>query len=208
VPPARRGAGAVAAAQGCRIGAGARGARPFFALVREAKGVASPPTLPLLCSVQILPIRAGLRVGLFAAAATGGMLAGFGLRQGTPARPFNLLATAIAGDRAAGTWGFDPVATTVGAAVHVLVVCGYGLLFVYLLREIRGSRPWVVATLLAAALCGATLLLAPLLFGGIARTVLQPVQIVALHVVLGVALVSGMRLALFDDRAGTRWRGE
>jgi hypothetical protein len=177
-------------------------------VVALAKGVASTAAPPFLCSVKILPIRAGLKVGIVAAAATGGMLAGFGLRQGTPARPFNLLATAIAGDRAAGTWGFDPVATTIGAAVHVLVVCGYGLLFVYLLREVRGSRPWVVAAFLAAALCGVTLLLAPLLFGGIASTVLLPVQIVALHVVLGVAFVAGMRLALLDDRADRSWRGE
>jgi hypothetical protein len=150
--------------------------------------------------VHFSRIRTGLAVGAIAAAATAGALAGFGVRQGTPARPFNVLASILAGDRAAGTWGFDPVATPLGAALHGIIVVAYGLAFVVLAGERSGRSLWIWGTVFAGSLYLAGFLLAPLLFGGVATTVLQPVQLLALHVVLAVALVMGMRFALYNRR--------
>jgi hypothetical protein len=155
----------------------------------------------LLSAVRTPRLWTGLALGTIAAAATAGALAGFGVRQGTPARPFNVLAYVVLGDRAAGTWGFDPVVTVVGVLLHSIVVCAYGLLFVLLLGIVRGRRLWISAGVFAAVVYAVGLFFGPRLFGGVISTVLQPIQVVALHIVLAAALAGGMRFALFDRYA-------
>jgi len=137
----------------------------------------------------------GMLTGAVGTAATAGALLGFGLQQGTPARPFNALAGLILGDRASGIWGFHPVVTVAGLVVHVTVTLGWGLLFARLARGTRGMR--LAAAALAAAIVALAVdgLVAGRLLGVDVSGALTPAQVVALHLVLGVALAVGMRLA-------------
>jgi hypothetical protein len=137
----------------------------------------------------------GILTGALAAAATAGALLGFGLQQGTPARPFNALAGLILGDRAGGIWGFHPVVTVAGVLVHVAVTLGWALLFARLARGMRGLRLAAAALVAALAALAVDAFLAGRVLGVDVSDVLAPAQVVALHFVLGVALAVGMRLA-------------
>ena len=137
----------------------------------------------------------GILTGALAAAATAGALLGFGLQQGTPARPFNALAGLILGDRAGGIWGFHPVVTTAGLLVHVAVTLGWGVLFARLARGMRGWRLAGASAVAVIAALAVDVFIAGRLLGANVSDVLAPAQVIALHIVLGVALGVGMRLA-------------
>lgn len=79
----------------------------------------------------------GARAGTIASAAVTGALLGFGLRAGMAARPFNAAAVLVLGDRARGVWGFVSGVSVAGEIV-VIASC-----------------------VLAGALCGALVQLAP-----------------------------------------------
>jgi hypothetical protein len=137
----------------------------------------------------------GVLAGTLAAAAIAGALLGFGIQQGTPARPFNAVASLVLGDRAQGIWGFHPVVTVVGVIVHVALTLGWGLLFARLAGGMRGLRLAGAAVIVAATALAVNVLIATQLHGANVSDVLAPAQVIALHVVLGVALGVGMRLA-------------
>ena len=137
----------------------------------------------------------GILTGALAAAATAGALLGFGLRQGTPARPFNAIAGVVLGDRAGGIWGFHSVVTVTGLLVQVAVAIGWGLLFARLARGMRGVRLAAASLVAAIATLAVDAFLAGRVLGVDVSDALAPAQVVALHFVLGVALGVGMRLA-------------
>ena len=137
----------------------------------------------------------GILTGALAAAATAGTLLGFGLRQGTPARPFNAVASLLLGDAAHGIWGFHPVVTVVGVIVLVALALVWGMLFARLAGKLRGLRLAGLALVVAAAALAVNLLIASRLSGASVSDALAPAQFVALHVVFGAALAVGMRLA-------------
>ena len=137
----------------------------------------------------------GILAGTVAASATAGTLLGFGIQQGTPARPFNAVAGAVLGDRASGIWGFHSAVTVTGLVVHVVVTLGWGLLFARLARGMRGLRLAAAALVTAAAALAVDAFLAGRVFGVDVSDALAPAQVVALHLVLGVSLAVGMRLA-------------
>jgi hypothetical protein len=133
--------------------------------------------------------------GVVAAAATAGTLLGFGIRQGTPARPFNAVAAVVLGDRAPGIWGFHSVVTVVGVIVLLAVTLGWGMLFARLAGGMRGWRLVGMALVVAMAALALDVLLVSRVRGADVSDVFAPAQIVALHIVLGTALGVGMRLA-------------
>ena len=137
----------------------------------------------------------GVLAGALGAAATAGALLGFGLRDGTPARPFNALAGVILGDRAGGIWGFHPVVTVTGVLVQVAVALGWGLLFARLTRGMRGMRLVAAAIVASVVALAVDAFLAGRVLGVDVSGALAPAQIVAAHFVLGAALAVGMRLA-------------
>ncbi len=137
----------------------------------------------------------GILTGALAAAATAGALLGFGVRQGTPARPFNALAGLLLGDQAGAIWGFHPVVTVAGVVVHATVTLGWGVLFARLARGMRGLRLAATAAVTTIAALVVDIVVAGRLLGVNVSDVLAPAQVIALHVVLGVALGVGMRLA-------------
>lgn len=137
----------------------------------------------------------GILTGALAAAATGGTLLGFGIQQGTPARPFNAVAGLLLGDRAPSIWGFHSVVTVVGVMVLVAFTLGWGLLFARLTGAMRGWRLAGMALVVATVALALDVLLVTRVRGANVSDVLAPAQIVALHAVLGIALGVGMRLA-------------
>lgn len=146
--------------------------------------------------MKSLTLRRGLIVGAIASAATAGTLTGFGIRLGTPARPFNAVARLLLGDRAEGIWGFDSTVTLTGVLLHLLVVTGWGILFTALASHWRGVWLLVAALVIAAAAFGVDVLLFSRGIGAGIGDVLSPGERIALHLVLGVALWLGIRLAL------------
>jgi hypothetical protein len=137
----------------------------------------------------------GVLTGALAAAATAGALLGFGIQQGTPARPFNVLAALLLGDRAGGIWGFHPVVTVIGVFVHVAVSLGWGLLFARLAGGLRGLRLAGAVLVVTIAALAVDVFVVGRLLGVNVSDVLAPAQVIALHGVLGVTLGVGMRLA-------------
>jgi hypothetical protein len=151
-------------------------------------------------------IRRGLVTAGIAAAATAGTLCGFGVRMGTPARPFNAVAILLLGDRAVGIWGFDGTVTMTGVLLHLLVVTGWSILFAALAGSLRGLRLLGAAVLVAAVAFGVDAWLFSRMLGAGIGDVLAPGQRVALYLVLAVSLAMGMRLAhswLWNESAST-----
>jgi hypothetical protein len=112
-----------------------------------------------------------------------------------PARPFNAVALLILGDRGRDIWGFHPVVTPVGVALQVAVTLAWGLVFVRLAGGARGLRLAAAALFVAATALALHVFVATLLARADVADVLVPAQVIALHVVLGIALPVGMRLA-------------
>jgi hypothetical protein len=137
----------------------------------------------------------GILSGAVAGAATAGALLGFGVQQGTPARPFNAVASLLLGDRADAIWGFHPVVTLVGVLTHLALTLAWGLLFARLARGMRGLRLAGMALFVTVVAFAVDMLIGTRLVGANVSNVLVPAQVIALHVVLGVALAVGMRLA-------------
>jgi hypothetical protein len=137
----------------------------------------------------------GILTGTLAAAATAGALLGFGIQHGTPARPFNAIASLLLSDRAHGIWGFHPVVTLVGLLAQVALSLGWGLLFARIASGMRGLRLTATALLVAVLAMVAHVILATRILDAHVSDVLAPAQVVALHAVLGIALAMGMRLA-------------
>ena len=158
------------------------------------------PHVPrLLCRVTLRPNRSirviAVLTGTMAVAATAGAILGFGMRAGTPARGFNVLASFVLGDQARGVWGWSSTVTLTGIALHVAMMMGWGVLFALVAVTLRGWRLaavavgmglgiWVVSTFVVLRGAGAG-----------AEEVLGTGQVAGLHVVLAVALAVGMRFA-------------
>ena len=137
----------------------------------------------------------GILTGALAAAATAGTLLGFGLQQGMPARPFNAVASLLLGDRARGIWGFHPVVTVVGLVAQGALAFVWALLFARLAGGMRGRRLAGLAIIVATVALAVDVFLASRVATHGAFDMLAPAQVIAVHLVLGVALAVGMRLA-------------
>lgn len=139
-----------------------------------------------------------MSAGFVAAAATTGALLGFGLRQGMPARPFNVAASVVLGDAAAGSWGFHRLATPVGIAVHIAAVLALGILAAYI-----ATRSRVVRTIAASVIVslGAGILHFVLLQrDATSNRALTVPQLIVVYILLGAGLMVGMRLARSSAR--------
>jgi hypothetical protein len=137
---------------------------------------------------------AGVRAGVVVAAATAGSLLGFGLREGTPARPFNAVAALVLGARAEGVWGFDPAVTGAGVLVLALAAIAWGALFAIVAAPLRGVRLAAAALLSAALILGALAAVTSTGRFGHGAVIGLP-QLGVTLLVGAAALVVGMRLA-------------
>ncbi len=140
-----------------------------------------------------LRLALGLTTGFVVASATAGALIGFGLRFGTPARPFNAISSVVLGARAQGEWTFVPAVTLLGLLLHIAfsLLCGV----IYVEAAERSRRDYVAALVIAIAALLLSSLLAALFGVGLAALLPLGDRLV-LAAVLGLALPLGMRFAL------------
>lgn len=137
-------------------------------------------------------------VGVFVAAATSGVLLGFGLRTGQPLLRFNLTAAPLLdGPDQAGD--FSPAVTLLGILVHVVWTLLAGVAFTLLGASGGTARRVVIALALAGVVLLLQRTLSPWIGGSSAEFPLALAHGVAFAIVLAAALVIGMRLAFERD---------
>lgn len=144
--------------------------------------------------------------GAVAAAAAMGMVLGFGVRAGTPARGFNAIAALVLGDRAQGVWGWVSTVTLTGIAVLVAVMVGWGSLFALVVGRVRGWRLAAMALGVALGALVVSVAVVQRRLGADTVEVLGPGQLVGLHLMLAVTLAVGMRLARSSPRSDPQRR--
>jgi hypothetical protein len=145
-------------------------------------------------------MRAALQVGLIAAAATAGVLAGFGLGQDGALSPFAVLGRLTLGVPQNASAAAQSAATLAGIALHTVLAGLWGVLFVLVAGGARGARLALAAVLYALFVYALDSgLLPPLLrLGHGARAF--PSQSAFLHLVLAAALGIGTWIASIDLR--------
>ena len=147
-------------------------------------------------------IEAGITTGIIAAAATAGALMGFGIRFGTPLRPFNTIAASVLGATAVLASNAPAMVATIGVAIHVATCIAWALAYAWIVEQSNGHEwEWGVATSVVAF--ALTSLVARSLDIGLG-TLLSVAQRIALAVVLAIALPLGMRLANSATRRDVR----
>ena len=136
----------------------------------------------------------GLSAGIIAAAATAGAVAGFGIRRGAPAEPFTNAGRLFLGIAATEDGTRQLGALTVGVLLHVGAALVWGVAFALLAAGLRGVRLLVAALVFAGAVYAVRERVPELLRVGYGGRAFPP-QLVVLHVVLGLGLAAGIRLA-------------
>jgi hypothetical protein len=150
-----------------------------------------------LSGVLTTRIRAGVRAGLIAAAATAGALVGFGIRHDDAMRPFAALgATVLTGFGA--TTPPRLVAIVAGFLAHVSWMVFWGIAFAAIAH--RRTRATIV---LVALLTGLVATLAagyfvPAALGAVKFAALQGIQAVLCIVLMTAGLVMGRELSRAD----------
>jgi len=138
-------------------------------------------------------------LGVVAASATAGAFMRVGIRDGSPARPFNAIASVLAGASAAQTWSFAAV-TLLGVAAHVVVIVGWALFSEWLVERGVATR-WVAAGVVGLAWLALSSAVARI--GGIGLSaVLDLGDRVTIALVLAIALAVGMPLAFPGRQRG------
>jgi hypothetical protein len=146
-------------------------------------------------------VRGGLSAGVIAAAATGGVIAGFGVREGSAAEPFASLGRLLLGIATSEPAGRQLVALFAGIALHSATALLWGLIFAALFAHLRGLRLGVAAALFAAVAYAVSTKFPGLLRLGYGARAFPP-QLVLLYTALAISLVAGIRLARTDGHIG------
>src|SRR5512138_924086 len=138
-------------------------------------------------------IATGIRVGMLAAATTVGAVIGLGLRHGLALRPFSSTGRAVL-----GRLGIEPSAVTsviVGLAAVTCAVVVLGVCFTVVAAALRGARLFVAALVFGALAWAVNGLVVPSILALSSGAVLGDAQRVFIFALLALALVVGMRLA-------------
>ena len=129
-------------------------------------------------------------MGVLPAAATTGMLFGYGIRLGAATRVFQAIGSVLARGESVSS---STVLTCVGIVLHVAATLGCGVAYASLARESNGHRvAWAIAIGAAAA---AIAVVAVRTFAGSIALVLTPGNLIAIGVVIALTLPIGMRFA-------------
>jgi hypothetical protein len=135
----------------------------------------------------------GVMAGSVAAASTTGALLMFGHSLGDPLQAFSLIGHVFIGP------GAPTLAASVGVAVHVAVVLGWGILTGLAAPRSRGLLPMVIAVLvvtLAAVLVHEYLVLPEARLGaGLGGPRAPSGPVIALHLLFALSLLAGLLLA-------------
>jgi hypothetical protein len=147
--------------------------------------------IDLLCAVNRKEIVTGVTTGTIPAAATLGMLVGYGARLGAPMRVLHVVGEIVLRGRGQGAGEVVYVAT--GTILHVVAMLSCGVAYVALLRDAGQHRAaWAIAV---AATAVAAVFVAARTFAGSIALVLTPANLIALGVVIALSLPIGMRFA-------------
>jgi hypothetical protein len=143
----------------------------------------------------------GIVSGTIAGAAVLGLLIGIGRRAGTAWRPINAAAHGLLGAQADGVWSYHGSVTPVGGLVVLVMSAVAGIITARIAPSFRTLH--VVTAAAGVALMGYLLHLHVVARtpGGLAD-LLTVGELRALYLMLGVALVAGMRFA-FSTGAAT-----
>lgn len=140
-------------------------------------------------------VREGIQAGIVAAAATLGVLVGFGAAHGAWLQPVNAVAHLVVGSRAFLIDDFAPVVTLLGLLVHVASIVLWAVVFSLLAGRLRGWRLGAAAAAFAGAAYVVDQRLTPArLAPGFERS-LSGLETAAIYVVFAVALGLGVRFA-------------
>ena len=147
-----------------------------------------------LCAVRWPRLVTGITTGIIPAAATTGMLLGYGLRLGGAARVFQAIGSVLlgtAGESAARS--SSALAAGVGIVLHIAATLACGIAYVAFASEADDHRiAWAIAIGAAAS---AIAFLAVRTFAGSIALVLTPGNLIAIGAVIAITLPIGMRFA-------------
>jgi len=130
----------------------------------------------------------GITAGIIPAAATTGMLLGYGIRLGEPTLVFQAIGGVIS-----VMASMPRIAALAGFLLHIAATLACGVLYVVLMGESGDNRfAWAIAIGAAAA---AAAFVVGRTFGGSIALVLTPGNLVTLGVVIAITLPIGMRFA-------------
>ncbi|MGI8497774.1 MAG: hypothetical protein ACR2OG_09370 [Gemmatimonadaceae bacterium] len=139
-------------------------------------------------------MRAGILAGATAAAATLGVLVGFGRARRAGARPVNAIAHTLLGARAFEVPNIDAVVTIFALTLHVASLLAWGVLFALLAGTLKGRRLAAAAAAFVISIAVIDLALLPeRLRPGFERVLSRP-ELILLYAVLAAAL--GVAMAL------------
>lgn len=151
-------------------------------------------------------VREGVRSGFVAAAATAGVLLGFGIARGAAMRPINSVAHILIGSRAYYMVGFDWFVTPLAALLHVALTCVAATLFAMLAVRTDGVKLYALAAAYAVALWSVIeFVLAPRLRPGF-ESGLSNAEILIVYLVMTLVLARVLaheRGATFHDAPRT-----
>jgi len=134
----------------------------------------------------------GITSGVIPAAATAGMLLGYGIRLGAASRVFQAIGLVLLrtdGESASGSL----LATGVGILLHVAATLACGIAYAALTGESE-EHPLAWAIVIGAAV-SALAFLAVRTFAGSIALVLTPGNLIAIGAVIAITLPIGMRFA-------------
>lgn len=136
-------------------------------------------------------IVSGVTTGLIPAAATTGMLWGYGVRLGAPARVFLTIGTIVLHSSGTAPGGLRYVIA--GLVVHLAAMLSFGVVYAALIGDAGEHRAaWAITTAAAAI---AAVFVSARTFAGSITLVLTPENLIAIGVVIAVTLPIGMRFA-------------
>jgi hypothetical protein len=134
----------------------------------------------------------GITTGIIPAAATTGMLLGYGLRLGAASRVFEAIGGVFLG-MSGESVSHSSLAAAVGVVLHVAATLACGVAYVAFARNAEDHRiAWAIAIGAAVA---AIAFLSVRTFAGSIALVLTPGNLIAIGAVIAITLPIGMRLA-------------
>lgn len=135
----------------------------------------------------------GITSGIIPAAATTGMLFGYGIRLGGASRVFQAIGAVLLGTAAESTRGSSSLAMAVGIVLHIAATLACGVAYAAFAGESEDHPiAWAIAIGAAAS---AFAFLAVRTFAGSIALVLTPGNLIAIGAVIAITLPIGMRFA-------------
>ncbi|MGH7693411.1 MAG: hypothetical protein ACRENH_00440 [Gemmatimonadaceae bacterium] len=134
--------------------------------------------------------------GLFAAAASAGVLVGAGWRSGTVWTPFIDLGASALASRVAVVLPTSVLAI-IGLAMHTLLLALWGYCFTAVARSLRGGKLFIAALGITVVLWIVTRVALPRALGAAEWSLMSPAHVLLYLATVAIALSLGTRLARY-----------